>query len=255
MSSILENVKIDWTEFRVVHRYDKHCVFFDTKNITKDIISAEKYLSWAKAGLENDDIDEESRVNIISHVKRAIDCKCEEILKKFGYKEEINEKNYPKLKEYFKGESAPIINFISKLMDLNIIIIDEVRKLRNITEHDYLIPDIEDVKRAVSVAELFIIAIDSKVRDVSYYIEIESRKYEGNQIRIHLVKGNFESSPVIYVNSNKIGCNEKEYFKLLNILITGSYKKLPELFKCNSPLKYINYKEYIEDEFIFFEED
>ena len=70
-----------------------------------------------------------------------------------------------------------------------------------------------------------------------------------------MVKGNFESSPVIYVNSNKIGCNEKEYFKLLNILITGSYKKLPELFKCNSPLKYINYKEYIEDEFIFFEED
>lgn len=102
----------------------------------------------------------------------AIDCKCKNILNKFGYVKELNEKNYPDIKEYFKGESAPIITLISNLTDLNLIIVDEVRELRNILEHEFKIPKIEEVKRAVSVAELFILAINYKIINTLYYIEI-----------------------------------------------------------------------------------
>lgn len=61
----------------------------------------------------------------------------------------------------------------------------------------------------------------------------------------------FKSQPSIFVDDTKFDSNTKEYYSLLNVLITGNYKKLPALFNCKFPLKY---KEYYDEDNIYFDE-
>lgn len=255
----MDNIKIDWTNFKILHSYDKHQVFFESEYMEHDTITAEEYFKWAKSsmGVIEEDFDIKTGIEIIANSKRAIDCKCESILHKFGYVKDINEKNYPQIKEYFKGESAPIITLISNLTDLNLIIVDEVRKLRNILEHEFKCPTIEQVRRAVSTAELFLLAINYKISNTSYYIEISSNKSD-DIVRINLTKSDeedlFKAQSVIYVNDTEFNPSTNEYYRLLNILITGNYKKLPALFNCNCSLKHIKYKEYYDEDDMYFDE-
>lgn len=254
----MNNKKIDWTDFRVLHTYSKNQVFFGDDYKKHNRISSKEFLEWAKIELENCNKDIETRMlfNIITNVKRAIDSKCESILYMFGYKENINAKNYPEIKEYLNGEGAVIINLISNLTGLNVIIVDEVRRLRNTIEHDYISPSLEDAKRAVSVAELFTMAIDSIINNISYSIEISSRKFE-DSITIQLFKSidNNDEFTFIYVDDEKFNPKQKEYFELLNILITGYYSKCPKLFGYDCDIRHIKYKEYYNEDDIFFEED
>lgn len=259
--SKLVDTKIDWTNFRVLNEYAKHTSYLIDLRFSenKTNIVPEQYFLWAKDDLlkNENNIDLKTRVSMVSNVKRCIDCKCETILKSLGYEKEINVKNYPKLKEYFSGDSSPIITLLSKILDLNMIVVEEIRKLRNNIEHDYEVPSVEDAKRAVSVAELFLLALNSKIGNLSCYIIVSSPNKE-DEINIVLAP---EGDDVADFNKIKIRINDKsyypedvEYFKLLQVLISHQFSKLPNILGYDIPLQYVKYKEYWDKEIMSLED-
>lgn len=261
--SDIKGLKIDWTNFSVLHEYSKSEMFF-FKDVSlsdkSNSVMAEQYFVWANNDLlkNTDNLDAKTRIGIVANVKRAIDCKCETILKQFGYVKDINRINFPEIKEYFEHDGAPMISLVSYLTNLNMIIVEEIRKLRHGIEHEYSIPSVEAVKRAVSVAELFLIAINSKIKDMSYSITISSKKYD-DEIQIYLTKESgrdlFLREPILMVNDKKFKATDKEYCELLHMLITGCFDGLPKLFNCNCEKQYIKYSQYFDEEEMFLEED
>lgn len=260
MSKLLDT-KIDWTNFRVLNEYAKHTSYLIDLRFSekKTNIVAEDYFLWAKDDLirSGNEIDTKTRISIVSNIKRFIDCKCETVLKNLGYEKEISLKNYPNLKEYFLGNSSPVIMLLSNIVDLNMIVVEEIRKLRNSIEHDYTIPSIEDVKRAVSVAELFLLALDSKISSLSLYVIISSPNKDD---KIHILLS-VEDDDTTGFSKVKISVNDKKYypedikyFELLQMLISHRFLNLPNILGYNIPLKHIKYKEYWDEETMSFED-
>lgn len=257
----LGSVKIDWTNFKVVTSYSKNSLDFpfNDPNIKLTEIDADEYFEWAKRDWDKygDKMEVKTRVEVISNVKRAIDCKCETVLRIFGYLKDISAKNYPNIEKYIKLGSSPIISLISQLVNLNTIIVEEIRSLRNKTEHDYSRPSIDDVKRAISVGELFLLAINSRLNEIRYYSDITSSKY-GDMFCIQIYKKdckeNYLAETYISINDNELSTNDLYYFELLRILITGSFYELPTLINPKINRKHIVFKEYFEDEAYFDEE-
>ncbi|MEG2458116.1 MAG: hypothetical protein RSB41_04430 [Bacilli bacterium] len=250
----LNNIKIDWTNFYVLTLESKQEVFFNNRDfgIGHTELTAEDYFSWAKEGIDqNKEISVKEIIEIISNVKRAIDCKCESFLKTYGFIEDINSVNYPWFKELIKGEPISFLSLISYLMDLNLIIIEEIRKLRNKTEHDYSIPTIEDAKRAVAVGELFLLAFNQKVNNIRYYCQISSEKYD-DEFYICLYRDGdedpFNSDSLIEINDTIFNSSKKEYAMLLKLLVNGDFNNLPFLFNKEIPSKSIRYKEYFDED-------
>lgn len=245
----LEKPKIDWTNFQVLNEYNKSSYLFslDESLVKKDTLNSTDYFNWAKEDLHNNNnkIPVKTRVEIISNIKRAIDCKCEYILKELGFLQEINKKNYLDAFKNIEGDTSPSMSLISYLTDLNIVVVEEIRKLRNKTEHDYCIPSIEDVRRSVCVGELFLLAIKSKLENIRFFSTISCEKNE-EKLQIGLYKDN--KSSCIKINNIKLYPQDKYYCELLRILITGNFNELPKLYGCATPVKYIRFKEYYDSD-------
>ncbi len=111
--------------------------------------------------------DSRGLINALSNAKRAIDCLIENTLKNF----DINLKNLPKVALEFCEEVLgdenknikPIAFRLFCALGLSpIILVKEVRNLRNKVEHEFNNPDKEDVLRACEVAELLINNLKAK---------------------------------------------------------------------------------------------
>ena len=252
--------KIDWTNFNVLTLESKQSVFFECENfgIGKTEITAEEYFVWAKQVIDKgENITTREIVEIISNIKRFIDCKCETFIKKYGFINNIDTKNYPYLNKLIKKESISVISLTSYLLNLNLIIIDEIRKLRNKIEHDYTRPTFNDAERAVAVGELFLLAFNNKLSNIRYYCDISSNKYddEFNIVLYRDGEDQFNSNSCIEINGVKLNSSNMEYAMILKILINGSFEDIPTIFKSDIPSKYINFKEYFDEDTMSIEND
>lgn len=264
----LENCKVNWTDFFVVkkefreerenvfpkpknklsHNYDLY--FFNRQLIEDEYIKPDEYYNWAKESWDKygNEMDLRHRVETISNIKRFIDCKCELFLRELGYNNEINEKNYKFIKNYIFSDQAPQISLCSYLLNLNMIIVSEIRSLRNKVEHNYLKPTINDVIRAISVADLFNLAFKDKINNIIYLCEIRSinkkdiieiflnKEYGNDTIELSL------SEPVININNLQIKSSDQYYCELLHMLISHDFKELPKILGAKTPDEYINFK-------------
>ncbi|XZK31214.1 hypothetical protein ACSXCN_06755 [Clostridium perfringens] len=249
----LNNIKVDWTDFKVLTLEDKRDVFFKSEKfgIGHTEILAEEYFDWAKQCISNKkDLTTRECVEIITNIKRCVDCKCETFLKNYGFLKEINLKNYSYLNKLGLKGGITIISLTSYLLDLNLIIVEEIRKLRNETEHDYTRPSFKDAERAVAIGELFLLAVEHKINCIRYYCELHSKKNE-EAVRINLYKDGedrFFSNSYIAINNNiNLESSSIEYAKILKILINGNFIDIVELFNRNVPINQIKYKEYFDE--------
>lgn len=143
------------------------------------------------------------------------------------------------------------------------ILISEVRLLRNKIEHDYELPKIEDVKKAIEVAELLIETVRNKgVNSLTLSISDTTNKkviniengYTGlvDEDVPHLSLYDTENNLYVYYDVN---CNEVIYYYLFRAMITSSSDEddLKESIKLlinniviKQPLEYINIKKVID---------
>lgn len=246
-------MKVDWSNFYILHNCSTDSIAFDDVDDGFTEIKPHEYLKNAKKIFNSHaELDNVDKINIISNVKRFIDCRCENILKLFGYNEKITDRNYPELKDFFKGEGNNNINFIGYLSDLNMILIEEVRKLRNIIEHDYKLVKDEDVKRAIAVAELFAVFVDSKFHYTRLdFIEIYS--YHEVQMEIHFVKDVDKNEAFLYLGDKKYSNKDKEFAQILRIVINGNYHELPNVFGQDINRQFINFKEHYDEDMLNFD--
>ncbi|WP_212281636.1 hypothetical protein [Acinetobacter nosocomialis] len=155
---LFDTVSLDYKNLIVDYSENINFInYFDLK--------PEDYLYFAKSDLMKK--DKRGLINALSNAKRAIDCLIENILKNFN----INIKKLPKValdfcEEVLDDESKNIKPLSFRLfcaLGLSpIILVKEVRSLRNKVEHEFNNPQKEDVLRACEVAELLINNLKAK---------------------------------------------------------------------------------------------
>ncbi|SSR05125.1 Uncharacterised protein [Acinetobacter baumannii] len=155
---LFDTVSLDYKNLSVSYSDNIDFVnYFDFK--------PEDYLYFAKSDLMEK--DKRGLINALTNAKRAIDCLIENILKNF----DIKIKKIPKValdfcEEVLGDESKNIKPLSFRLfcaLGLSpIILVKEVRSLRNKVEHEFNNPQKEDVLRACEVAELLINNLKAK---------------------------------------------------------------------------------------------
>ncbi|WP_157883130.1 hypothetical protein [Acinetobacter lactucae] len=145
-------------------------------------ITPDAYLYFAKTDLKQK--DDRGLINALSNAKRAIDCLIENTLKNFN----INLKKVPKaalsfcedvLDEDNKSISPFSLRLFCALGLSPNLLVSEVRSLRNKIEHEFNIPEKQDVIRAYEVAELLV--NNRKAKEIySCNIDISDITRQGN---------------------------------------------------------------------------
>lgn len=181
LEELFKIAEIDYT--RLYIDCDMGTIGFESKYS----LSGEDYLKFAKSDLaEGSDI--RARINAVTNAKRAIDCQIDNILYTLHYDLKNGSKTISDymIDKYCDSESkkalkkTPKLAFISALNLSSLVLISEMRELRNSIEHIYSIPKSREAKKAVEVAELFIGQTNNKSPNFST-LQISDTKIEANK--------------------------------------------------------------------------
>jgi len=134
-------------------------------NSTKFDITPDEFINFAKEDYKAD--NRKALINALSNSKRAIDSHADSILYNYGYKPKRIERlsNYPGIKtiiDEYKKESELLSGIPLKFKFLQSIgiapqsVIYRIRKLRNLLEHEYKLPEKQEVLESIEIAEMFI---------------------------------------------------------------------------------------------------
>jgi len=152
-------------------------ILFDNVLITPDVgsrldwsfeINPSEYISFAKHDFREG--SNRGLINSLSNAKRAIDCQIDRIFGALGYDPK---KKFPENLNEFSGffideESINLPAKLKVIVGFGIApcgLVSEIRTLRNKIEHDFIVPNSIDVKRAFEIAELFVYATEGKLKD------------------------------------------------------------------------------------------
>jgi hypothetical protein len=153
------------------------------------------YLEFAEENLQSP--TNSSRINCITHLKRAIECEMDTLLTILNIKRNI--KSFPEK-----------IRFVRDIGALSARSLDKLNKIRNKVEHDYEIPQIDDLEIYFDLASNFIHAIEGYIFILSMLSEvcwcfredIEDMKYFSHKVDFEKNNIEFilesETRPTIY---------------------------------------------------------
>jgi hypothetical protein len=152
---------------------DLSFVATDVYDVSFDFnISPQDFLKFGKKDFLTN--DNRGNINCLTNSKRAIDCQTDRILAMYG----INIEKFPDAAIQFirqtssvnKLESRAALRLIQALGIAPIDLISKARLLRHKLEHYYEIPNREETRESLELAELFINATEHKVYLIwSYY--------------------------------------------------------------------------------------
>ena len=132
-------------------------------------ITPKEFLNYSKQDFKSN--DEKGNINALTNAKRAIDCQTDKLFFSIG----LDPNDFPnKVIEEFisKAENSPKKDLPIRLRLLQCInfapakIVADVRKIRHALEHHYKNPSNDEVSDAIELAQLFIQATDSKLRNM-----------------------------------------------------------------------------------------
>lgn len=163
-SKVLDN---KWTDF-MIFEYD--CLGDITYNFE---VSPDDFLDFAKNSME--ETSQKGLIDAMSNAKRAIECQIDSIILYLGY----DYKNFDKrtayantkkfINKHFNEDTVDGITDRIKLLQIfNItppFLISKIRSLRNKVEHEYIVPELSEVREAIEIAELF---INSSMRKINF---------------------------------------------------------------------------------------
>jgi hypothetical protein len=153
------------------------------KQINFDIMPHD-FLNYAESDLSLKDNSKGSLVNALSNIKRAMDCQIELIISDYGI-----------LKKSKKGRW----NFPQKikfLKERNVIaprILEKINKTRNMLEHEFKKPNVENVEDALDIVALFI-GYTKQLRRVPDSINLGFEEKDTKYFTICFDKENFNFS-------------------------------------------------------------
>jgi len=193
---------------------------FDTK------IKPFQYLEFARQDL-SDGIESRNLINSLSNAKRALHLQVETIAQGYGYKKLKRSPKFPAKLEFLGEIGIATPSIISKL-----------NALRNKVEHDYIVPEVDQIKDYCDIVELFLHATEAPINtfpinvkfqpiessDISEtdnppvsqlpeYLTIDLVKFEGE---ISLYGFNLDGSNEI---DQKVTAEDPEYSKWINQIL------------------------------------
>ncbi len=107
-------------------------------------INSDKFLKIAEIDLANSNTH--GLVNALSNAKRAIDCQTDKVLACFGL---LSRRNFPQKMDLLRSMGIVAPRIVTKVV-----------KARNYLEHEYIVPEQEQVEDAIDIANLFVISLD-----------------------------------------------------------------------------------------------
>jgi len=145
------------------------------------------YLKYAENELDKN--TNESRINCISHLKRAIDCEIDVFLTITNLRSVFQKKN---LKFDKKAELLRAMNIVSarSLSKLNLV--------RNKLEHEYTIPDLSDIEVYFDLCSAFVSVVEGYIFMMASHQEIGWYKPVGTRLSLN-AKYNFAIPQVEFV--------------------------------------------------------
>ncbi len=248
-------IKLDFTRLVLIPSGGSGGISSDFEIDSKD------FLKFAKEDLHSD--DERGIVNALSNAKRSIDCQIDEIFETLG----VNYLDLPKSLEEFVGYFGfkDDIPFKLKVIQgLNIapsLIISKARTLRNKLEHFYKRPELNEVREAIDVAELFIRSVEGKFKvptndffltDEENVIEEEFNSFKnGYSIEFDFDKKQLDMGFTIEGQKRQkliIKPDVPEFFAVIRLMnsidddyeIAQSCKVLAHVIKHQTPNKFVN---------------
>ncbi|MBQ4849477.1 hypothetical protein [Pseudoalteromonas sp. MMG012] len=155
---LFKKAKLDYTNLSIEYGDN---INFEYKFSMKP----EDYLRFAYADME--DGGDKGLINALSNAKRCIDCLVETVLYSLSFEPDNLHKNALLFCDEFLCEREASLkpNSLRLFCALGFapsLLISEVRQLRNKVEHEYKTPKLEDVLRAIEVAELLLNNVKAK---------------------------------------------------------------------------------------------
>lgn len=186
-------------------------------------IQPRDFLRYAKEDFN--DGNERGKINSITNAKRAIDCQLDEVLVKLL---RSSSDFKPSIRDFIDDfEIEPETPFKLKLINaLNLapsILISKSRTLRNKLEHEYKKPNVNEVKEALEIADLFLRSVTAKFAMIWTDFEISDDKENEIKIQFDPNSNSFEFSvfkknqleKTYFIQSDNI-----EYFYFLRLMFS-----------------------------------
>jgi hypothetical protein len=186
-------------------------------------IKPKDFLRFAKEDLKEG--NERGYINSITNAKRAIDCQIDDVLEKLAF----SSNNFtPLIKDFLKyyefdSDITIKLQIIHALNLAPSLLISKSRTLRNKLEHLYQNPNIQEVKEALDVADLFLRSVIGKFTLVWNEFEFfDSKRNAEMKFHYEFLERNFiltvtiNGLPKVY----NIGINDIEYWGLLRLMLS-----------------------------------
>ncbi|WP_370550414.1 hypothetical protein NMD63_09930 [Edwardsiella tarda] len=228
--AVFEHVKLDYTNLSI-GIYDNISFDFKFK------VSALDYLKYAQKDIRN--VDPQSLINALSNAKRSIDCLIEMVLRSLSINpDNIGQSELDFCARFLSKKEQDVrpysLRLFSALGFAPSFMISEVRNIRNKVEHEFHIPDEQDVIRAIEVAELLINNVKAKeiysatidISDIKRY----NRLGDGFITGIYFYKDDFTSDFYLSGSNSKgekieykFKPDDAEYLYLLRAMFTAEH--------------------------------
>ncbi|HBJ1650196.1 TPA: hypothetical protein LA460_002387 [Clostridium botulinum] len=251
-----ERIKIRWNDFQVViddSSWDASIKF----NIKPD-----DFLVFAKDDYKI--MDKKGLVGALSNSKRAIDCQVDWIISYLGYDYlNFNDSKYPEIKlliDEFESNlkihknSSIKLRFIQALEIAPIFLISQIRIIRNKLEHEYVLPNSNEVREAIEVAELFInatqnIIINKFSTDVYIGNHYDEKTWTWTSPHLEISFNPFHKESnrinITYIDEKKfkteLKATDKGYVYFIKSAITQDFSYLVKAFNYEIDKKYVKY--------------
>ena len=153
-------------EFSSTHLIEYFIIEFplDTLGFSTDITPAQ-YLEFARKDLEGDS-EARNIINALGNIKRALHLQVDTIAEGYAYHKLKRSSKFPAKLEFLGEMGIATPSIISKL-----------NTLRNKVEHDYAVPELEQIKDYCDVVELFLRATESTINTFPDMVEFESNEH------------------------------------------------------------------------------
>ena len=218
-------------------------------------ITPKEFLKYAVEGISTSQ-EKRERINVVLNSKLAIDCQIDSIIENLGFNYKkfgspsINDFMQTAISDVCEGENKKI-SFIHHMGIAPKLLISQYRKIRNLLEHEYKLPTINQAKEFVELAELFINATNHRM-GLDFYASFSLRN-DKKQEKCNMY---FDASEIIEgcisIRSSvcdktfelTIESTETIYIELLSCIIKKQFNKIPIILGHDIPEEYINIKVY-----------
>ncbi|MGN7760513.1 hypothetical protein [Paenibacillus sp. 22594] len=143
-------------------------------------VTPNEYLTFAELDIDLNK-EKHSLINALSNAKRAIDCQIDSLLVAFQLYDLAKKKNWNIPKK---------IEIIKSLGILAPRILNKINSVRNIVEHEFMVPDEEQVVDFVDIVALFLVSTERYIINFPDESQIENGNYEHIFLDIKFNRGN-----------------------------------------------------------------